>query len=264
MRFNFFLLVSLVVLICHNTQVTAVGDSNSVNSCAQRLLVPIGDKSVLAEGVLEEIASAYVDAIWTNIVEIHSSSSVLKGFTNREQVYLPFQDKVMDELKSRVYHEFVENLRSKHFLLRRFVKGSNSIQESGLPPWGSDLVLGVVAPVLSAVGASWYFVDQGDLGLAFSLTSSAAAMGVFISSNFRSADRRIHNQSEALTLLFHHMVTAKLGEKLLSVFPEERVEDRKSLAWWSENGRTRNILDAVFLYLEETVQREDAKEIVFK
>ncbi|MBK7842500.1 MAG: hypothetical protein IPJ71_02220 [Bdellovibrionales bacterium] len=248
MRLNFFLMVSLIVLFCHNTQITAIGASNAKLSCAQRLLVPIGDKSVLAEGVLEEIASAYADAIWTSIVEIHKNSSGLDGATKREEVYIEFKEKVMNELKRNVYHEFVANLRSKHFLLGRYDRASNAIQELGVSQWGADLVLGMAIPV-SVIGASLFFYSQGDLRLAYGLPVLGATIGVFLASSY-SAENRIHSQSKKLSLQFQDMVTEKLWQKLKPVFPEEKEEVRKSLSRWAENGDTRAILNAVFLYFE--------------
>lgn len=252
MRLNFFLMVSLIVLFCHNTQIMAIGASNAKLSCAQRLLVPIGDKSVLAEGVLEEIASAYVDAIWTSIVNIHNTSSGWEEFPRREQAYLQFEKKVMSELKSNVYHEFVANLRSKHFLLGRYDRASNAIQGMGVSQLGADLVLGTVlaVPAMLVIRASWAFFGQGDLGLASGLILPPAAFGVYFATAYRSAEIRIHSQSEELSLQFQDMVTEKLWQKLKSVFPEEKEEVRKSLIRWAENGDTRAILNAVFLYFE--------------
>jgi hypothetical protein len=114
-RLNFFIMVSFVVLICHKSQATAVGATNLKPSCAQKLIVSIGEKSILENGVLDEIASSYADAIWSGIFEIRRTFSIEEGDSGGKQMYAVFKDKVMSEIDWVVYHEFVANLRLKHF-----------------------------------------------------------------------------------------------------------------------------------------------------
>ncbi|MBK9037647.1 MAG: hypothetical protein IPL83_00525 [Bdellovibrionales bacterium] len=267
MRLNFFLMVSFVVLICHNSQATAVGASNLKSSCAQKLIVSIGEKSILENGVLDEIASSYADAIWTSIVEIRRTFSVEEGDSDGKQMYAVFKDKVTSEINWVVYHEFVANLRSKHFLLGKFDRASKSIQELGLPQWGTDLVLGlaVATPVLAVIGASWIFFDQGDLRFAFGLPPVATGIGVVFASGYRRAEDRIHSQSRVLSYRFRDLVTAKLGERLLSVFPKRLEEDqlRTNIALWSKNRETQKIMDTIFWwhFIKGMNQEADVKAI---
>lgn len=267
MRLKFFLMGSLIVLICHNTQVMAVGASNLKISCAQRLLVPIGDKSVLADGVLEEIASAYVDAIWTSIVDIHNASSGSEEVNRREQAYLQFKEKVMNELKWRVHDEFVANLRSKHFLLGRYDRASNVIQEFGVSQLGADLVIGIglAVPVMLVLRASWSFLGQSDLGLISGLLLPPAAIGVLFVSAYRNAETRIQGQSEELSLQFREMVTVKLREKLSLVISSEATDggEREDQAWWgwrSERRDTQGIIEDMYWHLERKKRMDRIKE----
>lgn len=274
MRLNFFVAMFLFTLIFYGPQITAVGASNLEASCAQRLMVSIGEKSILESGVLEEIASSYVEAIWTGIIEIHRKYPHLEAGTEKEQseqrnkMYSAFQVEVMEQLKWVVYHEFVANLRSNHFLLGKVDRASSSIQKLGVPQWGADLVLGlaVATPALAVIGASWIFFSQGDFGLALSLPPAGTAGGVFFASAYRAAEDRIQIQSEVLSGRFYNLVTEKLGAKLLSVFPKglEEDETQANIALWSKSRQPQKIMDTVFgwYFIKGMMQKQEKVGVV--
>lgn len=146
-------------------------------------------------------------------------------------------------------------------------RANNSIQELGLPQWGTDLVLGlaVATPVLAVVGASWISFNQGDLRFAFGLPPVAMGIGVIFASGYRAAEDRIHSQSRELSYRFRDLVTAKLGERLLSVFQKRLEEDqiRNNIALWSKNRETQKIMDTIFLwhFIKGMNHEQDVKTI---
>lgn len=223
MQKYFVMMVLLVVLMGHESKAAAAAAIDSKVSCTQRMLLDsIRERDLLAEGVLEEIASAYAEAVLSSIERI-SQDVDRKDMTwptkydRGDQTYQSFQKEVVEKLDGSVYHEFSANLRSRNFVLGRMDKLGNAIHQ-----WGGDWALGfaVATPIITVIGTSFLFFHHGDLGLAFSLPPGAAAAGVMSAFVFKSSEDGIHRESRKLSAEFKILVTQKIHEKFKSILSE--------------------------------------------
>lgn len=217
------MMVLLVVLMGHESKATAAVTLNSTVSCVQTMLLEsIGKRDLLAEGGLEEIASAYAEAVLSSIERI-SQESVRKGIVwpterdNGAQAHQSFRREVENQLDRSVYDQFSENLRSRNFILGKIDKFGKAIYQ-----WGGDFALGLAlaTPILSAIGSSAWFFFHGDFGLAFSLPPGTAAAGVISALVVSKSEDRIHRESRNLSVEFEILVTQKLHEKFKAIVSE--------------------------------------------
>ncbi|MBK8205094.1 MAG: hypothetical protein IPK68_23315 [Bdellovibrionales bacterium] len=242
MRASFVMMMLLLILIGYDSRASEAAATGSKLSCTQRILLEsIGGKNLRAEGSLEEIASAYADAVLINIKRISEDAGEID---HRDKAYQSFEKEVLNQLDWRVYHDFVANLRSRNFIFGRMDKLENAIHQ-----WGGDLALGlaVATPIVSVIGSGLWFFHHGDFVLAFSLPPAATAAGAISAILFKSLENQIHRESQDLSVQFKILVGQKLHEKfMLSLYGESGLASSKSSG--DSKQSLREIMDNAYKY----------------